>query len=505
MSDERRDDEGLGRALGRAIESQPVRETPYTASRLAQRIERPSGRGWTYALPIAAALAIFVAMGAFFVSRGTQGGVAGPDASATPGTSAPAPTSSPGNPSGTPAATPTLTLARLYFARDGLPPVGVDRAIEVEPGIQAADIPADQRVGRLLAALGSKSAPAPAGTTDAFPRSDPAGYHGQRVTVTGDLASIDFEIRAPNGDWGVRGAAQTQALLQQIVYTATEVPGIRRVLLTQNGRPLALDQLVVDKPLAREDVFGYTPMTAADQRIESNGTPVPADLTSKIDYVQTGGPGQPVRLVIDLAPRPPFPGGAWMPAFVASGQATTGASTAKYEIVLTIAGGTEKSLRDQTVDVTPLRYVRVSSGNEGTTYRLGVDDARPWRVSLTAGFTSGAMRLYVDMGGYPQLVNRNIAVYSPTAGESLTRSITLSGAARVFEANVSWRLRDGSGRAVANGFTTATQGTSPVWGLFQTAVAIPSGLAGSATLEVFWGSPRDGSDQDVVSIPITIR
>ena len=115
------------------------------------------------------------------------------------------------------------------------------------------------------------------------------------------------------------------------------------------------------------------------------------------------------------------------------------------------------------------------------------------------------MRLYVDIGGDPRTVNQNIAVYSPIVGQSVTGSITISGAARVYEANVSWRLRDSSGRAVATGFTTATNGTGPVWGTFQTSAQIPAGLSGRATLEVFWGSPRDGTDQDVVSIPLQVR
>ncbi|MBA2370332.1 MAG: hypothetical protein H0V71_01660, partial [Chloroflexi bacterium] len=66
MSDQRPNDENLGRALGRAIESQSVRETPFTQSRLARRLDRPAGRGWLGTLAVAAALGLFVAVGAFF-------------------------------------------------------------------------------------------------------------------------------------------------------------------------------------------------------------------------------------------------------------------------------------------------------------------------------------------------------------------------------------------------------------------------------------------------------
>ena len=500
MSDERRDDEAVGQALGRAVGSQTVRETPYAASRLAHRIDRPAGRGWTYALPMAAALALFVAMGAFFATRGPQSGVATPNASVAPSASGTAPAATaPAAGTATPSqATPRPVL--VYFGRDGLPPVA---GVVSAAGGPSTGRPEDSIGTRLSALFNARANEVPPGAINAaaLPSGGTTSISVNRID--GDLATVEIGI---TGGWPARGATQSQALLQQLVYTITEEPGIRRAMIKDQGKQTAtIDQLVIDKPLSREDVFGYTPMAPADQRVEIDGTAVPADLTSKIDHVQTGGPGQPVRLVIDLAPRQPVPGGSWLPAFTASMQATTGAAVAKHEIVMTVPAGTETSLRDQAIDVTPLRYVRVTGNGAGTTYRLGVDDARPWRVSVAPGVIAGGMRLYLDIGGYPQMVNRNIAVYAPSAGQSVTSSITISGVARVFEANVTWRLRDANGREVAKGFTTATIGTGPVWGSFQTSVPIPAGVTGQATLEVFWGSPRDGSDQDVVSIPLRIR
>lgn len=500
MSDQRPDDETLGRALGRAVETQSVRETPYVASRLATRFDRPAGRGWMYALPAVAALALFVAVGAFLAGRGPQGWVAGPETTASP-VAHPAPTAQATLPP--PSATATVMVAlRVYFARDGLPPIGAELRVAMPSSADNA-----QRVtGRLIALVNARQNDVPAGASTAVGLSAAQRAQVQPVfasTVSGDLATVDVTTTQR---WPISGAAMEQAFLQQLVYTATEEPGIRRVLFTAGaGKPLTIDQLVVDKPLSREDVFAYTAMAPADQRIESNGTVVAADLTSKVDYVQTG-PGQPVRLVIDLAPRQTVQGGSWMPAFTATMRPTTGASVAKHEIEVSVPGGAETSasLRNQAVDVTPLRYVRVAGDSAGTTYRLGVDDARPWRVSVQPG-ASGGMRLYVDIGGDPRTVNRNIAVYSPIVGQTVTGSITIAGAARVYEANVSWRLRDSGGREVARGFTTATTGTGPVWGSFQTTVPVPSGLSGKATLEVFWGSPRDGTDQDVVSIPLEVR
>ena len=59
-----RDQDTLGRALGRAIDTQRVRETPFAASRLAQRLAPPTKRGFTLQLAIAAALILVGAGGA---------------------------------------------------------------------------------------------------------------------------------------------------------------------------------------------------------------------------------------------------------------------------------------------------------------------------------------------------------------------------------------------------------------------------------------------------------
>ena len=493
MSDRRPDDETLGRALGRAVESQTLRETPYGESRLAREVGRPVRGGWLGTLAAAAAIALFVAMGAFIVTRGPQG-VAEP---APPASATISATASPaaGSASPIPSSSPVPTL--VYFGRDGLPPVGV-----LVSGAAATD--AAGQISARLTALVSAGDVASGAVNAARLTAAQVRTMSVGARIDGDLATVAIGI---DGGWPARGVAQSQVLLQQLVYTITEQAGIRRAKITdKGGSPAVIDQLVLDKPLSREDVFGYAPLVLADRTIESGGSVVPANLSARIDNGQAGT-GQPVRLVIDLAPRQPLPsgsGGAWLPAFVATMRGTTGSSAAKYEIEITVQGGGETTLRDQVIDVTPLRYVRVGANSEGTTYRVGVDDARPWRISIQPG-TSGGMRIHVDIGGHPAMVNRNIAVYAPSADQSLSSSITIAGAARVYEANVSWRLRDANGREVARGFTTATNGSGPVWGSFQTTVPVPPGLSGRATLEVFWGSPRDGNDQDVVSIPLQVR
>ena len=48
-------------------------------------------------------------------------------------------------------------------------------------------------------------------------------------------------------------------------------------------------------------------------------------------------------------------------------------------------------------------------------------------------------------------------------------------------------------------------GTSAVWGTYQVSVQLPSRVSGNVTLEVYWGSPKDGSELGLVQVPLTVR
>ena len=83
--------------------------------------------------------------------------------------------------------------------------------------------------------------------------------------------------------------------------------------------------------------------------------------------------------------------------------------------------------------------------------------------------------------------------------------LTLTGSARVFEANVVWRVLDSTGKVVANGHFLTSLGSSAVWGTFNTKIAMPANVRGNLTLELFEASPKDGSAQGVVQIPLAVR
>jgi hypothetical protein len=96
-----------------------------------------------------------------------------------------------------------------------------------------------------------------------------------------------------------------------------------------------------------------------------------------------------------------------------------------------------------------------------------------------------------------------IVIESPLPGDSVTSPIRVTGTANVFEATVSFEIRDAADKVVMRGFTTATSGTG-TRGTFDTELAVP-GFEGPATIVAFEASAEDGSPLHVVEVPITVN
>ena len=401
----------------------------------------------------------------------------------------------------------------VYFARVGLPPL----AVTVLGHAGGRNLPED-RISNRISALWEMRQPPP-GSSNPFARSGRIGSGGQlgtSVRIDGDVATVTFDVSG----WGVTTEAEARALIQQLVYTISEEAGIRRVLIAEEGKPKAVIAGVsIDRPLTREDVVGYSFSGTKTSSIVGDGTEVAEEVVSwSVLNEQPAGLG---RFAIELRARSVAPGGRLDPRFTAALTAceACGGADGKWWIVLDLPDATAPALPlalGQQPTGGPIRAVSgppvVDSQPQGpshASFSIRVDDARPWRVAVERT-GNGAARLYVDVGGRPSTVNENISVYVPVpqhgAGDRATGcTCKISGAARVFEANVAWRVRDGNGSEVSRGNTIASRGTSTVWGVFETTIAIPANVVGTPTLEVFWVSPKDGSDQDRVSIPLTLH
>lgn len=99
----------------------------------------------------------------------------------------------------------------------------------------------------------------------------------------------------------------------------------------------------------------------------------------------------------------------------------------------------------------------------------------------------------------------NVVVTSLVPNQPLVNPFVILGRSRSFENTVNWRIRDKNGNVLASG---ATQTDAPDVGQFGSfrvrafLASLPKTAAGFA--EVFTLSPKDGSEQDMVSIAVTL-
>lgn len=95
-----------------------------------------------------------------------------------------------------------------------------------------------------------------------------------------------------------------------------------------------------------------------------------------------------------------------------------------------------------------------------------------------------------------------LEVVAPVDGQHVAGDIELEGCGVVPEGTVQYRLLDGDGEVVLEDFTTADYG-GPEIGVFEATIATE--VTGDATLEVYWQSPQDGSEEDLASIDIVLE
>jgi len=96
-----------------------------------------------------------------------------------------------------------------------------------------------------------------------------------------------------------------------------------------------------------------------------------------------------------------------------------------------------------------------------------------------------------------------IKLFAPADGEAASGALLFRGVASIFEGTVSYRLKDEQGEVLAEGFTTAGMGD---WYYFQGEIPL-AGLIREeqpALLELFTVSPKDGSEQDKISLKLTV-
>ncbi len=131
-------------------------------------------------------------------------------------------------------------------------------------------------------------------------------------------------------------------------------------------------------------------------------------------------------------------------------------------------------------------------------------------VSFTVdGEVEKAMDWWGHIGLSEQPFSRNLSVVyepviwvtAPLPGEAIESPVQISGNARVFEATVNIRIKDAQGKTLAEGYSTASEG-APGRGEFQKEMTFKAPAMGEGLIEVFWQSMKDGSEQDLVTVPV---
>jgi germination protein M len=168
-----------------------------------------------------------------------------------------------------------------------------------------------------------------------------------------------------------------------------------------------------------------------------------------------------------------------------------------------------------TVDFSPeVLRANVGSSGEGLGIASIVNTLTEFPTIQEVAFTvdgqvENAMDWWGHVGLYEQPFQRDLSnvfepaiwVTSPVKDQVITSPVTIRGNARVFEATVSFRLKDAAGNVLAEGFTTAAEG-APGRGDFEGELAFKPDGSGQGQLEVFEESMKDGSDLNKVIIPV---
>ncbi|PIR88059.1 MAG: hypothetical protein COU10_01260 [Candidatus Harrisonbacteria bacterium CG10_big_fil_rev_8_21_14_0_10_45_28] len=99
----------------------------------------------------------------------------------------------------------------------------------------------------------------------------------------------------------------------------------------------------------------------------------------------------------------------------------------------------------------------------------------------------------------------DIRVYSPISGQRITRPLVIVGEARVFENTFLFALKDEYGNLLANGYSSTNASDIGQFGPFVVSLWYDERADNTlATVEVYNQSARDGSVENLVSIPVLL-
>lgn len=101
-------------------------------------------------------------------------------------------------------------------------------------------------------------------------------------------------------------------------------------------------------------------------------------------------------------------------------------------------------------------------------------------------------------------IEANITIDTPSENETVSNPIHLTGEARVFESQLSWRLKDVDGNILIEGHVMSQAADSGQFGNYEVWIPVPAVTDPHLMVEAFQYSAKDGSVIDLVSVPVLL-
>ena len=98
----------------------------------------------------------------------------------------------------------------------------------------------------------------------------------------------------------------------------------------------------------------------------------------------------------------------------------------------------------------------------------------------------------------------NVRITRPRPDATMTSPLLVKGSAKTSASALQLRLKGADGTVIAEKQATAAKAGEDGFGSFGELLLFENAPTGDGTLEVFSKSPFDGSEQDLVSIPIKL-
>lgn len=98
----------------------------------------------------------------------------------------------------------------------------------------------------------------------------------------------------------------------------------------------------------------------------------------------------------------------------------------------------------------------------------------------------------------------NLVVTSPVPGSIVTSPLVVFGFGRTFEQSFSYRVRDAAGKVVLEDHALTGAPSMGMYGPLRVEIILPAMAEKTFTLEAFEYSAKDGSVQDLVTVPLQL-